>query len=440
MNLEWYQAIALLLGLLMAFMACGMPVAIAFMATNLIFMLLFTGDLSGVVQIVDNSTDMITSFVFSPVPMFVLMGSLFFHTGLAAKVFDGVDALIGSMRGRLSYLSVAGGTAFSMLTGSTMANTAMLCSTLVPEMQKRGYSFTMSMGPILGTGGLAMIIPPSSLGVLLAGLAGLDVGRLLIAGVVPGFVLALFYAAAVFALTYLDPDGAPVYAVEQRGSLAQRLGFFLVSTLPMTSVIVFVVVLILFGITTPTEAAAFGVLGVLIVALAYRSITWEICWRTIWDAARTSGVLFFILINSTVFSQVLSISGAGGGLIRWSLSYDMSIAMLIALMVAILILLGMFMDSMSIMLIVVPIFYPLIATIQYDPLVFSVILLITLEMGMTTPPFGMLLYIALGFAPKGTRLGQVAWAAMPYLICDLVVIVLLALFPALVTYLPSLMN
>ena len=137
--------------------------------------------------------------------MFILMGALFFHTGLAIRVFDGLDSLFGKLRGRLCYLTVAGGTIFSTLTGSSMANTAMLGSLLVPEMQRRGYNWRMSMGPILGTGGLAMIIPPSALAVLLASVANIDVGRLLIAGFLPGFVLALLYAGMLYLQIVINP-------------------------------------------------------------------------------------------------------------------------------------------------------------------------------------------------------------------------------------------
>ena len=193
--MEWYWAFAFLLGWVICFMALGVPVAFAFIATNFIAVYTFTGfDANALIQVADNSTQLISRFTLGPVPMFILMGSLFFHTGLALKVFDGLDAIFGRLPGRLCYLTVAGGSIFSTLTGSSMANTAMLGSLMVPEMRRRGYSKQMSMGPILGTGGLAMIIPPSALGVLLAAIAEIDVGRLLVAGLLPGLTLAVLYA------------------------------------------------------------------------------------------------------------------------------------------------------------------------------------------------------------------------------------------------------
>ena len=214
MEMEWYWALAVLIGLVMFFMAMGMPVALTFITVNIIGVLIFMGDLAGWTQIVDNSTSLITRFTLGPVPMFIMMGALFFHTGLAIRVFDGLDVLFGRLPGRLCYLTVAGGAMFSTLTGSSMANSAMLGALMVPEMQRRGYSQRMSMGPILGTGGLAMIIPPSALGVLLASVANIDVGRLLVAGFLPGFLLAGLYAALIYLQIRLRPGSAPAYAVD----------------------------------------------------------------------------------------------------------------------------------------------------------------------------------------------------------------------------------
>ena len=200
--MEWYWALATLIGMVIFFMAMGVPVAFTFIITNIIGVIIFMGTTTGWVQIADNSTQLITRFTLGPVPMFIMMGDLFFHTGLAIRVFDGLDVIFGKLRGRLCFLTVAGGSLFSTLTGSSMANTAMLGSLMVPEMQKRGYNWKMSMGPILGTGGLAMIIPPSALGVLLASVASIDVGKLLIAGFLPGFVLAGLYAVMIYLISF----------------------------------------------------------------------------------------------------------------------------------------------------------------------------------------------------------------------------------------------
>jgi tripartite ATP-independent transporter DctM subunit len=437
--MEWYYAGGMLIGLIIVMMALGVPVAVAFMATNIIGTLVLIGGVAGLTQVVDNATALITTFQLAPVPLFILMGSLFFHTKLAVQVFDALDKLLGRVPGRLCFLTVAGGATFSTMTGSSMANTAMLGSLMVPEMQRRGYNWRMSLGPILGTGGLAMIIPPSNLGVLLASVASIDVGRLLISGVIPGFLLAFLYSGMILAQVLLNPKSAPSYDVAP-STWREKLYAVVVNILPMSIVVFMVIGFIILGIATPSEAAAFGVLGVLILAAAFRLLTWEAIIKSFDATVRVGGMVFFIIISSSVFSQLIAYSGASVGLLKWATSFDVSVAVMLLCMFAVLIMLGMFMDPVSMILISVPIFMPIISALHVDPVWFGLFVLLALEMSQTTPPFGLLLYIMLGVAPKGTTLFQAASAAAPFLLCDAVLITLLMLFPQIALYLPSLMH
>lgn len=438
MDMEWYWAFATLIGMVMFLMVIGVPVAMTFIITNIVGALLFMGDLSAWTQIVDNSTSLITRFTLGPVPMFIMMGALFFHTGLAIRVFDGLDVLFGRIPGRLCYLTVAGGTVFSTLTGSSMANTAMLGSLMVPEMQRRGYNKRMSMGPILGTGGLAMIIPPSALGVLLASVASIDVGRLLVAGFLPGLVLAGLYSLLIFLQIRFKPGSAPAYAIEMP-SIRDRIILVCTNILPMSLVVFMVIGFIILGWATPTEAAAFGVLGVIILAAAFRVMTFTALRLAVEGTVKVGAMVFFIIMSSTVFSQLLAFSGASAGLLEWATSFEVSKYTVLALMFVILIGMGMFMDPTSMMLITVPIFFPLAQQLGFDLVWFGLFVLMTFEMAGTTPPFGLLLYVMLGVAPKGTTLFQVASAAFPFLVCDAILILILIFFPALALWLPSLM-
>jgi tripartite ATP-independent transporter DctM subunit len=200
-----------------------------------------------------------------------------------------------------------------------------------------------------------------------------------------------------------------------------------------------VVGFIILGWATPTESAALGVLGVLVVASGYRVMTWNALLTSINSTVRVSGIVFFILMNSTVFSQVLAYSGATAGLLAWVSGFDVHPLWILFAMFWVLIVLGMFMDGVSMMLISVPIFFPLAQHIGFDPIWFGLFVLMTIEMSGTTPPFGLLLYVMLGIAPKGTTLFQVASAAFPFLICDAILIIILILFPAVALWLPSLM-
>src|SRR5438045_216110 len=201
--MAWYWVATLLFGTALGLMMFGVPVAIGFFVTNIFAAWMFMGGGPGIQQVINNGFGAMTNFALVPIPMFLLMGELFYHTGLAGRMFNAIDRLMGNVPGRLAYVTVAGGTGFAALSGSSMGSTALLGSLMVPEMMKRGYSKYLSMGPIMGTGGLAVIIPPSALAVLLATLGQIDVGALLISGVVPGLVLAVMYALLIFGWTWV---------------------------------------------------------------------------------------------------------------------------------------------------------------------------------------------------------------------------------------------
>ncbi|MEL7415007.1 MAG: TRAP transporter large permease subunit, partial [Pseudomonadota bacterium] len=257
--MEWYEALGLLVGSIMILMAVGMPVAFAFLAANILGAWIFMGGERGVVALLNNGWGSLTKYALVPIPLFLLMGEIFFHTGLGGRMFTAIDRLLGKLPGRLSYVTVLGGTGFSTLSGSSMGSTALLGSLMVPEMTRRGYKKHMSIGPILGTGGLAIIIPPSALAVLLATLAQIDVGALLIAGIIPGLILAALYIATIYVQTRLDPSAAPAYDVTYL-SVSGRLKLFFTEVVPMIGLMVLIVVMMINGIVTPSEAAAFGAL------------------------------------------------------------------------------------------------------------------------------------------------------------------------------------
>ena len=416
--------------LVIAFMAMGVPVAFAFLAANLLGAWMIMGDLYGPLQVVDNSTSLITSFTLVAVPMFVFMGALLFHSGLALRVFDALETLFGRLPARLSYITVAGGSTFSTLTGSTMANTAMLGSLMIPEMTRRGYAPHMSIGPIIGTGGLAMLIPPSSLGVLLGSLAGLNIGALLIAGIIPGLVLAVGYSLVIYLQARLNPSSAPSYGV-QRVPVRQRLRLLVFNILPLGLVVFCVVGFIVLGWATPSEAAAFGALSVAALAALARKLTVKALRSALTSTVRISGMVFLLILSSSVFSQLMAFSGASTAVVDWSIGMEAGPYAKLLMMFAMMLVLGMFMDQISILLLTIPVFFPLAASMGFDAVWFGVVVLLALEMSLTTPPFGLLLFLMQSVAPRGTTLGQVIRAALPYLACDALLLGVLILFPAI---------
>ena len=434
--MEWFEALAVLLGVILVLMAIGMPVALAFLAANILGAWIFMGGERGVAQLLNNGFGSLTKYALMPIPLFLLMGEIFFYTGLGGRMFNAIDKLLGKLPGRLSYVTVLGGTAFSTLSGSSMGSTALLGSLMVPEMSRRGYKSHMSIGPILGTGGLAIIIPPSALAVLLATLAQIDVAALLLAGVIPGLILAGFYIATIWLQTKIDPSAAPAYDVPTM-SLAEKIILLFREVVPMVGIMMVIIVMMIEGFVTPSEAAAFGALGVLLLAVVFKCLTLDALRKSITGALRVTLMAYLIVFGSATFSQLLAFSGASRGLVKWATSFDLAPLAMLMIMFAVLLLLGMFMEQISIMLLTVPIFFPLAQSLGFDLVWFALIMLLSLEISFTTPPFGLLLFVMKGVAPPGTTMREIYTSAFPFIGCSLMLVALLIAFPNLALWLPS---
>ncbi len=439
--MDWVSALILMVGLLMALMALGLPVGFAFLGVNIVGALVFLGGEAGLAQMVRNSVSALTNFSLVPIPLFLLMGEILFHTGLAYSAIEATNRLISRVPGRLSIVTVAGGTMFSTLSGSSVANTAMLGSTLLPDMLRRGYHPSIAMGPIMATGGIAMLIPPSALAVLLGSLAGVSISQLLIAGVVPGLMMALVFLAYILLRCRINPALAPELpedrAEAERLTTWERVRPFLTHVLPLLSIFVVVVGVMLLGWATPTEAAAVGCAASLAAAAAYRRLSWAALSKALMETTKIAVMILFIIVASTTFSQILSFSGATRGILNMLRGIEIEPIIVVLLMLGILLILGAFMDQISMIMVTLPFFIPLVGLFGIDPLWFAVLMLICMEISFMTPPFGLLIFVMKGVAPVGIRLGQVYRAAAPFVLLQLLVLGLLLAWPVLATWLPG---
>jgi tripartite ATP-independent transporter DctM subunit len=433
--MSWEISLAVLIGGLLLLMSMGMPVAFAFFTVNILGAIYFLGGEAGIMQSLRSAHDAVAQFSLSPIPMFVLMGELMFHTGLASRAIGALDRLIAKVPGRLSLLAITGGTMFSALSGSTIANTALLGSNLLPEMYKRGYKPVISIGPIAAVGGIAMLIPPSALGVLLGSLAKVPINDVLIGGIIPGLLLAAVFFAYVVIRCMISPDIAPAYEMEKM-SWRDRVRPLMVDVLPMFGIFIVVVGSMLGGVATPTEAAGLGVVAVLIAGLCYRKLSVQAIRKSLKGTLDLSAMLLFIIAGSLTFSQILAFSGGARGIATLVNAMQLTPFTILLGMVIVVIILGCFMDQISIMMITLPLFLPIIASAGIDPLWFAILMLVGLELGLITPPFGMALFVMQGVAPPGTTLRQIYASVTPFILLELVVIGLMMLFPAISTWLP----
>ena len=434
--MTWWLSAIVLFGVLTALFAVGLPAAFAFFGINIVGAWFYLGKDAGLVQLIRNGIVSITSFSLTPIPFFILMGEVLFHTGVAMKAIDAIDRLIWRVPGRLSVVAVVAGTVFSAISGSTIATTALLGSLLLPQMLARGYHPNMAMGPIMAIGGVDMLIPPSALTVLLGSLANISISHLLIAGIVPGALLSIMFVGWIVLRATLNPALAPAFEHESL-PLWQRWRPLIVYVVPLVLIFVVVVAAMSAGWATPTEAAAIGAVATVAVAWIYRSLTWSNLLKALLGTAGISGVILFIIVGATTFAQILSFSGATNGLVEAIKAAHWGPWAVLAAMLAVLLVLGCFIDQVSMMLICLPFFMPLVSLYGFDPIWFGVLFLICMQLGLLTPPFGMLLFTMKSVAPKEIVMRQVWHAVTPYVVMGLAALAAVVAFPALATWLPK---
>jgi len=435
---EWWLVLIITLACLMLAFASGIPIAFAFLFVNIIGVYIFWGGQVGLYQLAESIVSSTATFILLPIPLFIFMGEVMFQSGLALKVLDTTDKWMGRLPGRLGLLSVAAGTLFSTMTGVTQASIAMLGTLMVGDMEERGYKKPMSLGPILGSGGLAIMIPPSAFAVFLAALANISVAKVLIGGIIPGLCMGVLYASYIIIRCRLQPSIAPAYDVTPP-PLSEKVIATVKYVLPLGFVVFLVIGLIILGVASPSEAAAMGVLGSIILAALHRGLNWEMLKRSVRGTIKVSIMIFMIIGGAQAFSQILAFSGASSGLTEFASGLPLSPTMLTMSMLAVALLLGMFISSAAVLMVVIPIFMPVIQTLGLEPVWFGILLLLATEMSLTSPPFGLGLFTMKGVAPADTRMEDIVFAALPFLGCDLIVMILMIAFPNMVLWLPTIL-
>ena len=436
---EWGFAAWLLLGGSTVLLFLGLPVAFSFLVVNLIGAWIWLGGEPGLAQLARNSVSSVMSFSLTPIPLFVLMGELLFHSGLAVKVIDGIERLIAEVPGRLAVVAVVAGTVFSAISGSTIATTAMLGSLMVPVMLARGYHPTLATGPVMAIGAVDMLIPPSALTVLLGSLSGISISKLLIGGVLPGLLLSLAFVAWIIIRVKMKPSLAPHVPLARHQGFA-RFRPFVLYVLPLVSIFGVVVGAMAAGWGTPTESAAVGAFATIVLAFSYRALTPRILLASLKGTVAISAMILFIILGATTFAQILSFSGASNGLAQAITGTGLAPWAVIAAMLLLLIFLGIFVDQVSMMLITLPIFMPVVLALGVDLVWFGVLFLICMQMGLLLPPHGLLLMTMKGVAPPEVTMLHIFRAVLPFLAMSVLLLALVFFVPAVATWLPALIG
>lgn len=426
-----------MVGLLMVLVLAGVHIGIALGVTSVLGVWLMMGSLHVALSLLGSTAyDAIRHDVFAVIPLFVLMGDFVARSGAATDLYHLCDRGLRRLPGRLAVATIAGNTIFAAVTGVSIAAAAAFSRIAYPEMMKVGYRQTYALGAVAGSACLGMLIPPSILLIVWAILTEMSVGALFIAGVVPGLLLALLFAAYAILAAVRNPAIAPrrnVQLVEMTRSeiRSEAIGGFGV---------LFLVLLVIGGIWgglfTPTEAAGVGALGALAVGVIKGMRRREII-QAIYQAGRTTAPIMFLLITAQMYSRLLAMGGAVNQIRDLLLTFGLDSFLIIAVMALIWLVLGMLIDSVSIILLTLPIFAPIALQLGIDPLAFAIFGILVIEAGLLTPPFGLLVYTVKGSVPDPTAtLGKIFIGSTPYFVMILAAALLVLFFPGIASWLP----
>lgn len=437
--MEWWWVVSLLFGGMVLLLLTNLPIAFAFLIVNLVGAYFFLGGIAGLVSVVTGAFTSITTFTLLPVPFFILMGELIFHSGMGLLAIQVLDKWLGNLRGRLSLLAILMGVVIGALSGSTIATCALLGTILLPQMLEKGYSKNMSLGPLMGVGTVDALIPPNALTVVLASLANMDVGQLLMAGIPAGVIMSGLYIAYVLLWVRMRPEEAPLYSVV-RVPLKERMTDTVKYLLPLGFIIFMVLGFIFLGVATPTEAAATGTLGAFLLALLYRRLSRDILKRSVMGTVKVTVMIFMIIIVSNTYGEILAFTGAASGMTNFITQLRVSPTWILVGMLLVVLVMGCFMETVAIMMITLPIYMPVVSALGFNKIWFGVMMLIALETGLITPPFGVTLFVMKGVAPKEITMADIWRAVTPYVMIDILCIGLVMAVPSLATLIPSLMG
>jgi tripartite ATP-independent transporter DctM subunit len=433
--MEWWMSLGLILGALAFLFALGIPVGFAFLFVLLIGNIIMMGTDSFYLFTL-TSVETSLSFSYIAIPLFVFMGAYFFETGMVRYLYDAVDAFLGRVKARLCFIAIIGGGIFGALCGSALAGTAVFGKLLAQHMEDQGYDGRLIAGSIVSGGTLAMLIPPSLVAVILGTQANISVAKLLISGVVPGTCLVLGYCILCWLLTVIKPTVC--HDTEfKRIPATQRL--MRIGMLAPFGLIVFLVTGIIYiGIATPSEAAGVACLAVVLLSLCYLRRKFSLATIKIPTMAsvQTTALCMLIIVCAVGYARLIAFTGAAEGFTETL--YRLRITPLKAMITIqlIVLFLGMWLDSVSIIVLIAPLVAPVIKATGIDPIWFGSVTLVNLLLGAKSPPFGLCLFVLKGVYPKLT-MSQIYQGVIPFLAIDGFLIALMIAFPKFFLFLPN---
>ena len=415
-----------------------MPVAyVMAMIGYLGFSILISGK-GGLNLLSRNIYDVFASYGLTTIPLFILMGQLAFNSGISRRLYDTGYKYLGSTRGGLAMATVAACTAFGAVCGSSPATAATMATVGLPEMKRYKYADELATGSVASGGGLGMIMPPSVVLIVYGILTEQSIGALFVAGIFPAILVTILFIFSIYIrCTYAPEQGPPGESFSWKEKVKSLAGMG-------ETLIVFILVIggLFMGFFTPTEAAAVGSFGVLAVSLIRRQLTWEGFVKSLYETLGTSCMVMLLIAGAIVFGKFLAVTRIPFDIANWVGGFDLPSYMIMAIVIGIYFFGGCFMDALAFVTLTVPIFFPVVMELGYDPIWFGIIIVMVTEMGVITPPVGINVYVVFGVARR--VIGEVPLEAIfkgifPFLIAVIVGVIILMLIPQIILFLPNLM-
>ena len=429
-----------LIGIMFFFLLSSVWIGAALMLTGIAGMFLFEHNLPPAISLFQKAGDLLAgsmydsmnSWSLAALPMFILMGEILYHSSISTRLLNGLMPWLAKVPGRLLHVNVAACSLFAAVSGSSAATTATVGKITLGELKSRGYSKKLAIGSLAGSGTLGFLIPPSLIMIIYGVLSDVSIGKLFIAGILPGLLLATSYSFYIMIVSTIDKTTVP--QTQETFTNMDRLNS-LKDLAPIFSLIFLVMGSIYGGFATPTEAAALGVVGAISLALFFKSFNWTIFKESLFNAVKTTVMISFIIIGAGFLSQVVGFLGIARAISEFIGGLGLSPYMLILVIGLMYIVLGMILDGISIVVMTLPIVLPIIVMAGFDPLWFGIFLVFMVELSQITPPVGFSLFVIQSIS--GEKISYILKATFPFFIIMILIVMVVTIFPEIATYLPT---
>jgi len=420
-------------GLLLLLLMCSMPVAFVMAIAGVLGFALVVNTPAALSMMTVDLFDTFSSYSLTVIPLFILMGQVSFHAGISRRLFQAAYCWLGPFRGGLAMATVGACAGFGAICGSGPAPAATMAAVALPEMKRYRYDMELASGTVAAGGSLGMLIPPSVVFIVYGILTQQSIGQLFIAGILPGILIALMFCVTIYLLCLWRPRLGPA-AEQVTWPMRWRSLLGVVET-----IVLFVVIIggMFIGLFTPTEAAAVGAAGSLAIALIQRRLTWKALTQSLFETARTSCMVMIIVAGAVIFSRFLAVTRIPYELAAWLTGLTLPPWAIIALIIVFYLVAGCFVDALGLIMLTVPIFFPVIEALHYNPIWFGVIIVVVTQMGVISPPVGVNVYVVSGIE-RDLPLQTVFKGAIPFLVCLVAAAAILVAFPIISLWLPSL--